>query len=216
MNENLWITGVVVVLILAVVVICLWRITSSAPTANEVLLLGVLLTISSMAASWIASRYYSEVSFNKNLRVFALKAAEKVTNLSNQLDRLILFLQQDAREGEFDTLGEALLAKNLRIESAIHAVSTLKSMNDTSLSDWQGVIGEELTAQREVQEEREEVLLDLVERLESLATNQSATLPSRKEDSGNDDIREQIDSLRNEVHILGAQVTGVPITRRKR
>jgi hypothetical protein len=42
---------------------------------------------------------------------------------------------------------EALQAREERIESAIHLIRTLKSVNDTSLSDWEGVIGDELSSE---------------------------------------------------------------------
>ena len=84
---------------------------------------------------------------------FALKAAEKVDNLSQELDRLTAYLQQeltDAAGGAPQAATpEALRLKDARIESAIHIIGTLKSVNDRSLSDWQGVIGDELdTRQR--------------------------------------------------------------------
>ncbi len=70
-------------------------------------------------------------------RFFALKAAEKVTNLSNELDRLSVFLQQEAKGTEYGSPAEALQARDPRIEAAVHMIGTLKSVNDRSLSDWQ-------------------------------------------------------------------------------
>jgi hypothetical protein len=118
--------------------VCLWRITAAAPTPNEALLLSLFLTLLSILGSWIVSRYYSESSFNKSLRIFALKAAEKVTNLSNELDRLSAFVQQELKDNEYESPAEALLAKSIRFEGVIHIINTLKSVNDRSLSDWQG------------------------------------------------------------------------------
>jgi len=183
--------------------------TTGSPTSNEALLLSLFLTLLSIIGSWVASRYYSESSYNKSLRVFALKAAEKVTNLSNELDRLSAFIQQELKEGEYESPAEAALAKNIRLEGAIHIINTLKSVNDRSLSDWQGVIGEEISAQREVQEEREEMLHDLLERFDSL---QHATLGGDEahHNAGQEHLFSEVASLRNELRVLASQISGIP------
>jgi predicted RNA-binding Zn-ribbon protein involved in translation (DUF1610 family) len=209
-TQNSWITGAAIVAMLVGIVACLWRITESAPTANEALLLSLFLTLLSIIGSWIASRYYSESSYNKSLRIFALKAAEKVTNLSNELDRLSVFIQEELKDDEYNSPAEAILAKNLRFEGAIHIINTLKSVNDRSLSDWQGVIGEEISAQREVQEEKEEMLRELMDRLDSL---QHATLDSTQShhDKEREHLFSEVASIRNELRFLASRVSGVPV-----
>ena len=77
-----------IILLLGVVVgigVCFWRIVSGNTTDNEALLLSLILTIISILGSWIVSSFYSEYTFSKSLRTFALKASEKVNNLSNEL-----------------------------------------------------------------------------------------------------------------------------------
>ena len=106
-----------------------------------------------------------------NLRTYALKAAEKVTNLSNELSRLSAYLQQELDYTDYRNTEEELQAKEERLESAIRLLSTLKSVNDTSLSDWQGVIGDELAEQREQIHEREQELR------ETLMGNSHASTP---------------------------------------
>lgn len=64
--------------------------------------------------------------------------------MSNELNRFVLYSEQAIAETEHESPEEALLAREERITSAIHIANTLKSVNDTSLSDWRGVIGEEL------------------------------------------------------------------------
>ncbi len=90
-------TNLITAILLAAAVVgvgfCLYRITQS-PTANEALLLSLFMTVLSILASWIVSRHYARISYEDNLKVFARKAAEKVTNLSNELDRLSSFLQK--------------------------------------------------------------------------------------------------------------------------
>lgn len=182
--------------------LCVWRISAGPQTGNEAILLSVILTIFSVVASWTASRYYANSSFNRSLKLFALKAAEKVTNLSNELDRLSVFLREELKS-DYDSPPQTLLARNLRIESAIHVINTLKSVNDKSLSDWQGVIGEEISAQREMQEEREESLRELLERLELVS------VPSPE-----DPLRTEVDSIKKDVQVLAAQITGMPVARK--
>jgi hypothetical protein len=212
-GNNRSISIVLVVGIVAGISICLWRIANSSPTANEALLLSLVLTGLSIAASWIVSQYYSETSFNKNLRVFALKAAEKVTNLSNEFDRLSLFLQQELKETEYESTSEALLAKDIRIESAIHIINTLKSVNDRSLSDWQGIIGEELSAKREEQEAREETLREIMERFDDL---QHSRYDEHNQEAEQERLRSELASIRNQLRVMTAQVSGVPVSQLNR
>jgi hypothetical protein len=192
------------------ILFCLWRITRGVGTQTEALLLSVILTIFSTLASWVAANYYANYSYDANLRVFALKAAEKVTNLSNELSRLSVFLQQELESEEYDSPREELLHRDARIEATIHIINTLKSVNDKSLSDWQGVIGEEISAQREVQEEREEHLRDLLERVESLPAEPAQELTAPSSDAGAG-VRAELESIRKDIRLLATQVSGVPL-----
>jgi hypothetical protein len=168
--------------------------------------------------SWVISRYYAEHDFNKNLRMFALKASEKVNNLSNELDKLSIFLQRSPDTNEYVSVDQALLAKDLRIESAIHIISTLKSVNDGSLSDWQGVIGEELEAQKEEKEEREQDLRNLVERIEalySLNVNSYSNDKDKDKKLENAKLQMKVDSLKNDINMLVTQISGYPTRKKK-
>jgi len=189
---------------------CLWEITHN-PTANEALLLSLFMTVLSVLASWIVSKYYAKASYEDNLRVFALKAAEKVTNLSAQLDRLATFLQESLDEEDFPTPGDELLAKSIRFEDAIHLLTTLRSVNDTSLSDWRGIIGEELSEQREVQlqeqEEREDRLHEIMERLERIEHG-SIELRKSRGTIDSDLLDYELRELRSEMRMLASQVGG--------
>jgi hypothetical protein len=130
--ESRWSTGALLAALILGILLCLGIIARGGTTQTESLLLTVVLTILSIVGSWIASSFYSERSFNKNLRVFALKASEKVTNLSNELDRLSAFLQQELEADDYHSPNDALLGKNSRIEAAVHIINTLKSVNDGS------------------------------------------------------------------------------------
>ena len=80
-----WPSLVVVAVILLGILVCIFLIVTRtlSPTAN--LSITLFLTVFSLIGSWAASRFYSGLSYGKNLRVFALKAAEKVNNLSKFL-----------------------------------------------------------------------------------------------------------------------------------
>ncbi len=196
------------------VIVCIWVIARGNTSATEGLLLSVVLTILSAIASWMLSYYYASYSSSKNLKVFALKAAEKVTNLSNELDRLSVFLQAELEADEYETPSQALLARDLRIEGAIHVVNTLKSVNDGSLSDWQGVIGDEISAQRERQQEYKEEVSELLERFESLY---AATPLAAAMDQGESAIAlgKEVQALRADLRTLASQVSGLPVRRTK-
>lgn len=214
-----WTEIVIAIGILAGVLTSLYAISRGDPTANETVLLSVLLTVLATLGSWIATRHYAQAAFQTSLRIFALKAAEKVGNLSDELERLTGFLQRTLDE-EYASPVESLLARDLRIESAIHVLGTLKSVNDLSLSDWQGVLGEELEAQREEREEREEELRELVERIESIdvprllqASDQASLFTDF---SGALAVQDELRAARSEIRSLAAQVGGLPMRRSRK
>lgn len=208
--------GVYALLALVVVgvIACIWAIGRGNTTTAEGILLSVVLTILSAIVSWTASYYYSSYSSGKNLKVFARKAAEKVTNLSNELDRLSMFLQGELEADEYETPTQTVLARDLRIEGAIHIINTLKSVNDGSLSDWQGVIGDEISAQRERQQEREEELSELLERFESLYAA-APLAPAVDQGEGAVALRAEVQAIRADLRTLASQVSGLPVRRIK-
>ena len=138
------------------ILICLYRASLVDLTATESVLLGILLSAASMLASWLVTAIYSKANLDEiikqataanteSIRNYAVKAAEKVLNLSNELQRLIDALtaaSDDAEELEHYKETAALLEE--RISAAIHILETLRSMNDTFLSDWRGVIAAQI------------------------------------------------------------------------
>ena len=138
------------------ILISLYIAGARSLTATESLLLGILLSAASMLVSWLVTHIYSQASLEEaikratdanteNMRNYAVKAAEKVLNLSNELQRLNDALSAACDEAE-DLKGykDTSVMLQERISSAVHNLETLRSMNDTFLSDWRGVIGEEL------------------------------------------------------------------------
>jgi hypothetical protein len=197
-------------------VFCLWSINHGAPTAKESLLLAFILTICTTIASLLITQYYAEKSSRRELHTFAKKAAEKVTNLSKQMDVLSASLQQELDDSDYESPKEALLARDMTVESTIRMLGTLKSVNDGSLSDWQGVIGQEITAQRQEREKQEGDLRVIVERLGALGADATKSNGGNRE--GEDDegrLRNEVDEIKRDVRVLAAQVGGVPVRRAK-
>lgn len=204
-----WLEGFVLLLIVLGVVGCFVMIGRGDLTTDESVLYSAILTVLTVLGSSMVTRYHSEATFNANLRVFALKAAEKVDNLSKELDRLSFFLQSTLEDTDYDSPVTQLQSRDTRIEGAIHIINTLKSVNDRSLSDWQGVLGAEINQQRQEREEREEDLRELLARVESLnIDNLVAT-----QEEGTAAVRSEITAIRDEVKILAGQVGGIPIKR---
>jgi len=207
----------IVLILVAGVVGIIFLLATEELKGREVGLLSIILTIFSILATWIVSHIYAESAHKKaieevkdlhqaNLRMYALKAAEKVNNLSNQLSMLSVYLQEELDATDYDSPQEELLAKEERIASAIHITNTLKSVNDTALSDWKGVIGEELDYQREKKEEREEEIRDLLQDLQSLLASEGV-----HKQQGTDALRAEIESLRRELRLVATEAVGAPL-----
>lgn len=200
--KNNYLNVIIGILVISIIGIIIYT-SNKDLTINESTLLSVLLTILSIIVSWILASYFAKNSqkqaidevkteYQNNLRTYALNAAEKVDNLSNELTKLALYLKSNL-ENDDDSDEFALYSKIERIESAIHIVNTLKSVNDTSLSDWKGVIGEELEEREEEREEREERLIELTEKIESIVHNQSEN--KIKPSNELSEIKAQLDKL---------------------
>ncbi|MCU1266851.1 MAG: hypothetical protein JWM21_3169 [Acidobacteria bacterium] len=211
--------AIVIVLIVGVLG-SIFVLSYGSLTPKETGLLSIILFICSILGTWVVSHIYGESSSKRaiqdvkefhqaNLRMYALKAAEKVNNLSNELNLLSVYLQQELDSTDYETTEEKLLAKEERMESAIHIIKTLKSINDTGLSDWEGVIGDELSQQREEREEREEDLRDIIERLQMLWATDRAERESKHDDTGA--LKSDIESIRKELRLLVTDVVGTSI-----
>lgn len=203
---------VLAVLFLFGVVVCVFIIAAGDLTGREGAILSLFLTVLSVIASWLLAKVYGDSQHskaieevkemhNEKVRTFALKAAEKVNNLSEQINRLSIYLEEELNDDEYEDDKESLQAKEGRIASAIHILSMLKSVNDTSLSDWHGVIDEEIEEQREAREEREEELRGLVHRLESLIVKANQS----QRDEG---LARQIEIMKKDMRLLMAGVSG--------
>lgn len=193
-----------------------------AQTPRENVLLSIVLAIFSILASWILSHYYSETghkqvieevrnSHQENLRTYARKAAEKVENLSGELSRLSGLLQQELENDEYDNSETALISKQERLLSAIHIINTLKSANDTYLSDWRGVIGDELEQRQEEEEETQELLREVIDRIEGFVSKEG--LASVPHSGATDEISREIEKIHRDIRNISSAVGAVPVVR---
>jgi hypothetical protein len=193
---------------------------STGLTARESTLLGVLLTICSVVASWLITHLYAakerrdqirevQEKNQASLRTFGLKAAEKVNNLSTELQKLSIYLEDELNFTDYPSADVELSAKEERIESAIHIIRTLKSVNDTSLSDWQGVIGEELDEQKQHRLEKEEQLATLIDQVDTLLQRQHADLVGSQESEQT--MRQELQTLKSEIRAAMSELGGPTI-----
>lgn len=147
--------------------------TKNNLTANEQVLFSIILTVCSAVVSWVISHIYYQKSHEEsieeiqkesksNLKVFGTKAAEKVKNLSSEINNLKNYLKEELDDDSYEFDRENLNAKREIIYSAIHILNTLKSINDGSLSDWKGIIPEEIEEMEEEQKERFENLNNIL------------------------------------------------------
>jgi transcription elongation factor Elf1 len=203
-NRALW--AVLLVCILAGTA-CFWQIFAGTQTAREAVLLSLLLTIASISASWVVTHFYAvnaskekiqeiKLMHHENLRLFGLKAAEKVFNLSNEIARLEEYVTETVDERDNTDSSVALKISDERLAGIRHSLVTLRSINDRSLSDWEGVIGEELKQKQLEFKEYEEEMSELVHRIEELDSKFS----------NQDTLKLQLASIQKEMKSISSQL----------
>lgn len=220
MKKSLTFTQVIVGILVIGVIGCLIYISCAQLSSREAALVSIILTLLSIAASYITSKYFSEKGHKEaleevkaqhieNLKTYAINAAEKVDNLSKELHRLTIFLEDELTK-EYGDASQGFRSRTDKIDSAIHIIETLKSVNDTSLSDWRGVIPEELEEKDEEQFERETELKELIDRIEELSQIESAAKAK-----GETVFEHEIDSLRQQLIEVSRRIDGVRIRPKK-
>lgn len=223
---NNFIKACIIILFIISIPICIYIISSVDLTSRESSMLSIILAIFSILATWVVTHLYSESQHKKaiqevqefhrtNLQTYAKKAAEKVNNLSNELSRLSAYLTGELDRSDLENPNEALLSLEERIASSIHLVNTLKSVNDTALSDWEGVIDDLLDQQREEKEEREEELMQMITRLQSLW---DAQIDYVHDKSQNREVLSQIDAIRKDLRSMAMNfgITQIPLRKKTR
>jgi hypothetical protein len=190
---------------------------------REALFLSILLTVLAIVISWLATSLASKSTsdqmrdtlkseYTENLRTYALKAAEKVQNLSAEIERLNEYLAEPISSEQIEPF---LLARE-KLKTANLMLSTIKSVNDTALSDWRGVIGDDLKKQRVIETDIENIHQEL-ELLENMMDASKAQQPlpgfeSKEIDNEVEDIKESIEKTIEDY----AQKSPIPIRIPKR
>jgi DNA-directed RNA polymerase subunit M/transcription elongation factor TFIIS len=224
-----WLKYTVLVLLVGIllfgIVACINLIGAGPQTPSQAAMFSIILTMLSVLAGWLITHIYSEIQhqeaieqveafYKKNLRTYAIKASEKVENLSAEFGRLAGFLEEE-EEGKLNQeTDEALLSKKERIKGAIHIINTLKSMNDTSLSDWEGVIDDILDRKRQEQEEQAENFMELVEKVEPIlktdVSEDVITLESPEAQHLGNSIEALRKDIRTAIHQMGSGTLRLP------
>jgi len=203
---------ILVILGLCSIVVYIIKLIGAEQLAiKETILISILLTMVSIITGWLISHGYFESTrersikevkeyYQSNLKTYALKAAEKVNNLSNELNRLSVYLQEAIDNQDTDNIQHLILIYEEKMQSAIHMVNTLRSVNNTSLSDWQGVIGEELDQKEEERLEKAEELKDLIQQYESLLSTQQKNI-LKHQDASNDYLKAEMENIKSNLRL---------------
>ncbi|MBM4978000.1 hypothetical protein HYO23_22275 [Vibrio parahaemolyticus] len=165
----------------------LWVLSTEELSARETSLFSSVLALLSIAVSWLITDLYAEKSkqsaleeakqfHQDSLKTYVINASEKVNNISNELSRLTRRLKSMGNSDE-EIISREVVGE--RIDNVIHIIETLKSVNDTTINDWRGIIGLEIKTFKEQQEEQREKeinsLLLRIENLEALELSGSET-----------------------------------------
>lgn len=157
----------------------LFSLSQDGLTNREVTLFSSALAVLSMAISWLITDIYSESSkqsaldeakkfHTENINTYVVNASEKVNNISNELNRLSIWLKQINQDYSESELHEVIVIRE-RVASATHLIETLKSVNDTTVNDWRGVIDGEIKNYREKEEiEKQKQIDGLLLRIKNL------------------------------------------------
>lgn len=165
-----WLSNPILIALIGIIVAILVIAGLSELSSREYLFLSILLTVLAIAASWLGTSLGSRASseqmkqslrdeYSENLRTYALKAAEKVQNLSSEIERIIEHVQEPLSNGE---PGDIRLAQQ-KLKTIALMLETIKSVNNTALSDWRGIIKDELEKQEEVQNDIDNIYRKLEE-----------------------------------------------------
>ncbi|MHC4120542.1 MAG: hypothetical protein ACYSWO_23860 [Planctomycetota bacterium] len=215
MKTKIRFSQVIIFVLATAIIVCIVFVSNATLDNREAALVSIILSLLSIIASYLTSQYFSEIGHKQaleevraqhteNLKTYAINAAEKVDNLSKELQRLSIFLEDELAK-PFEEAKHGFRSRTERLESAIHMLGILKSVNDTSLSDWRGVIPEELEEKDEELQEREAELQELIDRVEELAKIGSY------ENDRSSYVMDQISDLRRQILYVSRRIDGVRI-----
>jgi hypothetical protein len=143
---SIYLLGVAILgIITTLVVISIARLSN-----RELALIAIIMTLLSIGAGYLlcsyltASENHRRIEEHKRLaaeelRVYGHKVTERVDNLSKELQRFAAFLTEELKH-EYKDSTEGYRVRTERIESSIHIINTLKSINEALLGDWRNVL----------------------------------------------------------------------------
>ena len=100
-----------------------------------------------------------------------------------------------------------MIAKSEKLASAILLIDSLRSVNYTGLSDWQGVIGDEIDQQREAKQQYHDELNELTEKVWVLVENQNKGAGHSQIENIN--LRKQLQEITKQLATFGS-ILGAP------
>lgn len=122
-------------------VACIWVVARGpSPSSSESLVVSVLLFVLSSISSIIVGHYYARISTSEKIDTIAERSAEKMINLTAQIDGLSAYLEEnpDAADEEPNVYA-AINAYKHRCQGAALLARSLSSSNDVFSRDWHGV-----------------------------------------------------------------------------
>lgn len=210
-NWKYFIRGLIIIGVFAILIIIIFLASSPNLSSNESLLLGVLVSLLSIFISWYVTYSYSKINLEEvtsevkkqhlnNLRTYAEKAVEKLYNLSYEMSRLKEHLTEiQARTNSIKNLNEENLILKENISFLIKMASTLKSLIDNSISDWDGAIGDKIKTQRALELDISKEMMALEKQQKLLNLDQSELVSKSEFDEVQKQIIEINQTLNNKI-----------------
>lgn len=135
----------ILIVIILVVLYFLGLGTGQTGIFQDILLAVATTAISSLAA-WIIAKRQSD----QELRRYGIQAAEKIDIVGNLLKRLadVMSAEVEAKQAS----GEPTEVKYIKViehmRGSVENIRSIQEVNHGSLSDWQGILGKELSQYR--------------------------------------------------------------------
>lgn len=104
---------------------------------RETVLLCILLALLGLGAGFLLAQFLDSLTRRKEMEKVMAGVADKVENLSGELQRFAAFLAEELKK-DYKDPAEGYHTRTERLESAIHVINTLRSVNDASLNEWRG------------------------------------------------------------------------------
>lgn len=142
--------GAVFIVLVAIGVWAFYLVSSDKKTSLESDLLALILTSVSIAASWLASKVYAEVSASQSLRDYGVQIARGVIVLQSEIKLLSSWVARKRVTFSENQSPESLDAAFDHVQETL---TTFRFQTDAALSGIAGVIGDALSQYDSVMDE---------------------------------------------------------------